>query len=192
MLSALGLTLLVTEVIGGAIDKTDSKTDPPTHLSMVLEIWFIFSKLYLFSYTYLVWVGIVSLSPKHFSFALNKQIHIQSNWLHFGIFITCFLWPSFPLLIHLPPLFLPPHTPVLQECSLHLAVIGSLRFSFFLQTRDCPVKHGVSGSDLLLLIVRKSCRESDFGFGLCQRNAKDRDEMTPQGEVQILIKSHSA
>ena len=54
MLSALGLTLLVTEVIGGAIDKTDSKTDPPTHLSMVLEIWFIFSKLYLFSYTYLV------------------------------------------------------------------------------------------------------------------------------------------
>lgn len=52
MLSALGLTLLLTEVIEGATDKTGRQS--PTHLSMVSEIRFIFCKLYLFSYTYLV------------------------------------------------------------------------------------------------------------------------------------------
>lgn len=53
------------------------------------------------------------------------------------------------------------------------------------------MKHCVSGSDSLLLRVRNSFQECNFGFGLCQRNAKDIDEMTPQGELQIPI-SYSA
>lgn len=105
---------------------------------------------------------------------------MASFWNIHNLFPLAFLSSSHPSASLLP---FPSHTPVLQECSLHLAVIGSLWLSFFLQTRDRPMTHPVSGSDLLLLRVRNSCQESDFGFGFCQRNAKDRDEMTPQGEL---------